>query len=85
MSISIIHNFKFSSGCILEINFKDVDYENNKYQWYLIYKDVRHDLTLIESNQTSYKFICITYFCVFLDISSNELSIYKNTNDKGGL
>lgn len=84
--MSIIHNYNFSQGHISKISFNEVDEDEvSRYQWYLIYKNKRHDLILKESGDRFYEFICDTYFCVYLDLGSNEISIFVDMTDQKGI
>jgi len=78
MSITTLYNFKFTSGSIFEIKFADLSdtaAKKDKFQWYLILDDHRHDLSFLKMTQTSRKF---TYNnnIVDLDIDNKILKIH---------
>jgi hypothetical protein len=84
MSISFTHNYEFSNGEIFELGFNKAS-DNSRYQWYLIYNGTRHNLTLIKISDMMYDFVCDAYFCVFLDMNTNELSIFNNKENQKGV
>jgi len=51
MSISLLHDFVFEEGAILEVKFNELDKnarKSERFQWYLTLGNRRYDLSFIE-------------------------------------
>ena len=51
MSISLLHDFVFDEGSILEVKFNELDKnarKSERFQWYLTLDNRRYDLSFIE-------------------------------------
>ena len=51
MSITVLHDFGFDGGAIMEIKFNELDRDARKserFQWYLTIDNRRYDLSFVE-------------------------------------
>uniref|UniRef100_A0A6C0C757 Uncharacterized protein n=1 Tax=viral metagenome TaxID=1070528 RepID=A0A6C0C757_9ZZZZ len=82
MSITTLHNFKFTNGHIFEIKFTDLPdtaSKQHRFQWIMLLNDCRYDLSFLNMTPTTRKFK-FTYGTVDLDFDNKSLKIQYEDN-----
>lgn len=82
MSITTLFDFKFEDGHVLEVRFNGLPStapKKYRFQWYMLYKNVRYELAFKGATETTRKFT-FDDGTVDLDIGNKRLEITDSTN-----
>lgn len=85
-AVTILYDFKFSEGRIFELCFPDagVELKESRYQWMLIWKEIRYNLKFVSMTRTTRTFILENEINidVCLDLVEKKLRINFPTNNE---
>ncbi len=81
-SVSVLHDYKFTEGSIFELKFNGITEQGSKshrFQWYLIYNDMRWELSFTSMTPTTRLLHCRLYE-VEVDLVNLDLRIKMTTD-----